>query len=128
VALFLCESSGARVFLANQGITQQGTEYQASLSTWDVVPMGEVGDVYFRSIDVSVLVTNGYYIGITPIIDGVAQTEQLFNGSGSGERQLQAFISSRGTRIAATIRTISRAGSVEIHNVSCSFVPIRRVP
>lgn len=128
MASFLCESAGARVFLANQGITQQGTEYQASVTTWDVVPMGEVGDVYFRAIDLSILVTNGYYIGITPIVDGVAQTEQLFNGAGSGERQLQAFISKRGTRIAATIRTLSRSGDIEIHNIACSFVPIRRVP
>lgn len=128
MSLYLCESSGARIFLANQGISQQGTNYQASLTTWDVAPMGEVGDVYFRSIDVSGIMTNGLSLGITPIVDGVAQTEQTFSLTGSGEWQCQAFISVRGTRISAIVRTLSRAGDVEIHQVACAFVPLRRVP
>jgi hypothetical protein len=90
--------------------------------------MGEVGDVYFRSIDVSGIMSNGLSIGITPIIDGVAQTEQTFSLAGSGEFQCQAFIATRGTRIAATVRTISRSGDVELHQIACGFVPIRRTP
>lgn len=90
--------------------------------------MGEVGDVYFRSIDVSGIMTNGLSLGITPIIDGVAQTEQTFSLTGSGEWQCQAFISVRGTRISAIVRTLSRLGDVEIHQVACAFVPLRRVP
>lgn len=128
MALYYCESAGARIFLVNTGITQQGTDYQASITTWDVAPMGEVGDTYFRSIDVSGKTTNGYAIGVTPIVDGVSLSEQTFSGSGAGEFQAQAFIATRGTRIAATVRTISRAGDLELHNIGTAFVPIRRVP
>jgi len=128
VSLYLCEASGARVFLTNSGLTQQGDDFQADLTTWDVIPMGEVGDASFRTIDVSLKVDNGYSIGVTPIVDGVSLSEQTFSGSGTGEVQCQAFIATRGARIAARVRTLSRAGAVEVHNVACSFVPIRRVP
>lgn len=128
VTLYLCEASGARIIATNTGLTQTGTEYQADLTTWDLAPMGEVGDVLYRSIDVSGSMTNGYSIAITPIIDGVNQTEQTFSGAGSGEWTAQCFVAKRGTRIAARIRTLTRAGDIELHNVSCAFVPIRRVP
>jgi hypothetical protein len=90
--------------------------------------MGEVGDVYFRSIDVSGIMSNGLSLAIQPIIDGVLQTEQLFSLAGSGEWQCQAFLAIRGTRIAATVRTLSRAGDVELHQIACGYVPIRRTP
>ena len=128
MSFYLCEASGARVFLTNTGLSQQGTEYQASITTWDIVPSGEVGDNAFRTIDVSGYCSNGYAIGITPIVDGVSQSEQTFSGSGTGEFTCQAFLAKRGTRIAATVRTISRAGSIELHNVSADFVPLRNVP
>lgn len=116
------------MFLTNTGLSQVGDDYSADLTTWDVIPMGEVGDSSFRTVDVSLKVDNGYAVGITPIVDGVSLAEQTFSGSGTGEVTCQAFIATRGARIAARVRTLSRAGAVEVHNVTCSFVPIRRVP
>lgn len=116
------------MFLTDTGLSQQGTEYQASVTTWDLVPSGEAGDNAFRAIDVSGTMTNGYAIGVTPIVDGVSLQEQTFSGSGTGEFTCQAFIAARGSRIAATVRTISRAGSIELHNISADFVPLRNVP
>lgn len=126
--LYLGEANGGRILRVGQGITQVGTAYQLDVTTWERIPVGDVGDVAFRSIDVAIKVTNGYAIGITPIIDGVSRQEQTFSGAGTGEVQLQAFIAERGTRIAARVRTLSRAGEVELHEISFSSVPLRRSP
>lgn len=128
VTLFLCEASGARIIATNTGLTQTGTDFQGDVTTWDLAPMGEVGDVLWRSIDVSGSMSNGMSLGVTPIIDGMSQTEQTFSQSGSGEWTAQAFVAKRGTRIAARVRTITRSGDIELHNVTCAFVPIRKVP
>lgn len=126
--LYLCEAVGARILRVGQGITQVGGSYEFDVTTWDIIPAGEVGDVSFRTIDVAIKVTNGYSIGITPIIDGVNRVEQLFSGAGTGVFQLQAFVADRGARIAARVRTLSRAGDVELHAINTSFVVIRRAP
>jgi hypothetical protein len=126
--LILCESSGGRLIQWGTGVTQVGTEYQVDLLTWDDIPLGEVGDNLFRSIDVSVKHTGAFVLGITPIIDGVEGTEQQFSGSGSAITTCQAFIADRGARISARIRTISRSGDIEIENISTSSVPIRATP
>ena len=128
MSLYFCEASGARVFVYGSGITQVGTNYQAEITTWDVAPSGDVGDNAFRTIDVAGYCTNGYSIGITPIVDGVEGTEQTFSGSGTGPFVCQAYIADRGTRIAASVRTISRAGDVEIRDVSSSLFPLRVTP
>lgn len=132
--LYTGEASGARVFRYGTGITNatqtagSGSDYQLDVTTWDIVPAGDVGDVVFRSIDASFTCTNGYNVGITPIVDGVAQPEQTFNGAGSGEQQCQAFFAVRGTRIAARFRTVSRLGDLELHTVSTSHWVIRANP
>ncbi len=125
---YLCEAEGARILKAGVGISQVGTEYQVQLETWDDVPAGPVGDVLFRSIDVVGKMTNGYSIGITPYIDGVAQVEQLFSGFGTGEFQAQAFFAVRGTRCAAKVRTLTRAGELEFHDISNAHVIVRSTP
>lgn len=128
MSLYLCEAAGARLFLYGTGITQVGTNYQGSIETWDLSPTGAVGDCSFRTIDVAGFCANGYNIGITPVVDGVALSEQLFSGAGTGPFTAQAFLAKRGTRIEARIRTISRAGDVEIRDVSTAYVPLRVVP
>jgi hypothetical protein len=126
--LVFCEAAGGRILQWGSGISQVGTEYQLDCITWEDIPLGEVGDCLFRSIDVSFKHTGSFVVGITPIIDGVDQTEQQFSGSGSGITACQAFIATRGTRIAARVRTISRSGTIELENISHAFVPIRVNP
>lgn len=125
---YLCEAAGARILRVGQGITQVGGTYELDVTTWDQVPAGEVGDVAFRAIDVAIAATNGYNIGITPILDGVAQPEQRFSGAGTGEFQCQAFVAGRGTRVAARVRTLGRSGDVELHSIGASGVVLRKAP
>lgn len=126
--LYLAEASGARLFVYGTGITQVGDDYQAELTTWDLTPAGDVGDCSFRTIDLAGFCSNGYSVGITPIVDGVELEEQLFSGAGSAPFTAQAFIAVRGTRIAARVRTLSRSGTIEIRNVTTSYVPVRVSP
>jgi hypothetical protein len=126
--LYLCESNGARILAFGSGISQVGTDYQVDFRTWEAIPSGEMGDNLFRSIDVALNVGGSWSLGITPIVDGVEGTEQLFSGTGAGEVQCEAIIVTRGARIAARVRSISRAGAFEIENVSYDFVSIRAFP
>lgn len=132
--LYSGEASGARVFRHGTGLTGIGqtlgstSDYQLDLTTWDAVPATEVGDNVFRSVDVTFTCTNGYHVGITPIVDGVAQPEQAFNGAGTGEVQAQAFFYERGARIAARFRTLQRTGDLELHTIAASYVTIRATP
>lgn len=132
--LYSGEASGARVFREGSGITNVGqsvgasSDYQFDVETWDLAPAGIVGDVVFRSIDAAFTCTNGYAVGITPIVDGVALPEQTFNGAGSGEQECQAFFATRGTRIAARFRTLARQGDLELHDLTCSHWVLRMTP
>ena len=127
--LYLGEYSGARILAYGTGISQVGDDYQLDVTTWDVAPAGDVGDCVFRSGDVSFAYTNGYSLGVTPIVDGVSQSEQTFTGSGSGTNgQAQAQFAARGTRIAARVRTLSRTGDIELRDVLVSFAVIRQTP
>jgi hypothetical protein len=126
--LVLCEAAGGRVLQWGTGPTQVGTEYQLDVITWEDLPLGEVGDVLFRSIDVSFKHTGAFLVGITPIIDGIDQSEQQFSGSGAGITTCQAFVAVRGSRVAARVRTISRSGDIELENISTASVGIRTNP
>lgn len=126
--LYLCESAGARIFAVGDTITQVTGSYQLDVTTWDLIPAGEVGDCLFRTIDVSLYVVGGYSIGITPIVDGVEQSEQTFGGSDTGFVQCQAYLATRGARIAARVRTLSRVGDVELHTIKASGVALRVSP
>lgn len=125
---YLGEHTGARVLAYGDASTQVGDDFQASVTTWDLIPMGEVGDVLFRSIDVTFIAVSGYAIGVTPIVDGIALAEQTFSGADVGQVQAQAFVATRGVRCAATVRTLSRSGDLYDLTIRCSFVPIRQTP
>lgn len=126
--MYLCESSGARVLAYGSGVSQLGTEYQMDLETWDEIPAGEAGDCYFRGVNVTIEHDNGFSVGITPVVDGVEQSEQTFTGSGTGITVLQAHIAVRGARVAVHVRTISRAGSLDVQNVEVAYLPLRAHP
>jgi hypothetical protein len=126
--LYLCERAGARILAFGTGITQVGTNYQLDVYTWDALPVGEVGDALFRSIDVSLNAAAAFILGVTPIVDGEALPEQTFSRAGVGNTVCQAFIAVRGARLAARIRTLSRSGALELSNIAYSVVPIRTIP
>lgn len=122
------EAGGARVLAYGDATSQVGTDFQASLETWDQTPAGESGSVLFRSIEVTFAATAGYSLGITPIVDGVSLPEQTFNAPGTGEFEAQAFFATRGRRCAVSLRTISRTGDLDLHNIQLSHYPIRSTP
>lgn len=135
---YLGEAFGARILrVGDDGTgplaqvddtTNDGRGFQLDVTTWDLCPAGEVGDVLFRSIDVAFACTNGYALGVTPIVDGTPLPEQTFSGAGTGERTAQAYLAVRGTRIAARVRTLRRLGDFELHNVGTSHVILRTTP
>lgn len=127
--LYLCESAGARILAYGSGISQIGTEYQFDLVTWEDIPSGESGDNLFRSIDAALKPVGNYSIGITPTIDGVDLSEQAFSGVGNGTPVVcQAFVSQRGARISARLRSFSRGGDIELEQLSAMVLPIRNFP
>lgn len=129
MSLYLTEATGARIFLYGIGIQQVGDDYQASFTTWEASPAGEVGDCLFRSLGLSFRYTNGYALGVTPIVDGFPLPETQFNGVGSSTNgQAQVFFAQRGTRIAASVRTLSRQGDLHISNVQATLVIVRSWP
>lgn len=129
MALYLGEATGPRVFLYGTGLSQLDDNYQPSFETWDMTPAQEVGDVVFRSLSLSFSYTNGYQIGVTPIIDGVAQSESQFNGAGNSIKGMaQIFLGVRGTRISAQVRVISQLGQYSFYNVQYTATPIRVWP
>lgn len=125
---FLGELDGARILRAGVGITQVGDSYALDVETWDITPGGQVGECSFRSVDVSLKVTNGYDIGITPKVDETTLPEQFFSGAGTGVVQCQAEIAERGARLSARVRSVSLAGDVELIDIAASFVVMRRAP
>ena len=85
--LYLGEDVGARILKNGVGIAQVGDAYQLDVTTWDVVPGGEMGDVSFRSIDVSLaLITHSPELTVGGSIDIVVAVRRialdLFPGSG----------------------------------------------
>lgn len=126
---YLGEYAGARVLVYGSGISQVDTDYQLDLRTWELTPAGPVGDVLFCTVNVAFRYSNGYSLGITPIVDGVSLTEQTFSGSGArDDGQAQATFRTRGTRIAARVRTLARSGDLTIDDVQIAGVVIRTTP
>lgn len=125
---YLCEAAGNRIFKWGVGLTRVGGTYNAELDTWDLTPMGQSGVCAFRAVQVAGRMTNGLVLGVTPVVDGVAQVEQLFGFAGAGEWSVTAFLNLRGARLAARIRTVGLTGDVEFHDVAGAFVPLRSVP
>lgn len=126
--VYLGSSDSGEILEVGTGLTQAGDDYQLDVTTWDLIPAGEVGDVLFRTIDVAFVAEAGYALGITPIVDGVELAEQTFSGSDTGECQAQAFLATRGTRCAARVRTLSLSGAITLHTIKCSHVTLRATP
>jgi len=125
---YLCEANGARIIRCLTGLVQIDDDFQVDFTTWDKAPAGEMGEVMFRVIDIAGKMTNGVHLGVTPMVDGTSLGEQQFHLLGTGEWQIRAYFGQRGTRVASRIRTLSRTGDVEFHNVRAVYTPLRSVP
>lgn len=131
--LYLGESAGGRIIrVGGAALTQIATSGTESVlldvQTWDMVPMGSAGDVVFRQIIVTVRYTNGFSIKVTPYVDGVALNAQNFSQSGSGTFPCQAYVASRGARLAVRVQALTRTGELELLDITAAFQPIRQVP
>ena len=135
MALFLGMFGGSQILRYGVGLTQietpfgSGVPYSASLGTWDFLPAQEVGDVVYRSLSLSFGYTNGYSLGITPVVDGVSLVESQFNGVGTSiAGQCQIFLGVRGTRLSAQIRVITQMGQISFFNLQVTSAAIRQWP
>lgn len=131
--LYLGEAAGNRVLRygtsAPTRVTSAGTQVvNVDVETWDVVPLGPVGDALFRIVGGTVRYSNGYDVQITPYVDGVALAAQRFTGYGSGEAQIEAFIAKRGARLRCRIQSLARLGDLELDQFVVTYVPIRTAP
>ena len=130
MALYLGEANGARVLSVGRGvISQVGDDYQVTLETWPMSPAGPTGDVAFRLMSVRFECVGDYSVGLVPIIDGVAQSEQTFSGSSTGSPIIcQAHVAQRGTSGALRFRTITRTGALHVLDMNVSYVVLRESP
>lgn len=135
--LCIGQAAGGQVLAVGQGPTDwSGTAavpVLASCTTHDMFPGGTGGSCVFRGVVVVVRHDAGYALTVTPVVDGVAQPAQAFNGgapaAGSdGLVTLRAPLSVRGTRLAAVVQETQAFGNFELANVAAQFVVIRTAP
>lgn len=134
--VYLAESNGAR--LVRYGtttaaqVTSGGTttvEFQAY--TWDLMPAGEVGDVIFRQVDLTMKTAASLTVAVTPVLDGVAQATQTVSTPAAGVVAFQVPIPqsfARATRLALQIATVGRTADVELHQAEVELTIIRQAP
>jgi hypothetical protein len=101
-----------------------------SFTTWDVTPAGESGVIVARAIDWTFNAQAGYNASITPIIDGVAQTPQYFNGSRIGEVKLEMPFTTppRCARVAVQVQLLALTGNIQHRNIALVYVPLKQFP
>ena len=136
MALFLGESSGARVIAIGTGVTDATasgtTPVLLDCLTHDLYPAGAAGSSAFRGIDVRVRHDAGASLGITPIVDGQELAEQTFTfdapTGGDGVDTAEARFAVRGTRVAARVRQTAATGAIELIDVAAWLVPLREAP
>jgi hypothetical protein len=128
IPLYFCEATGPRIFQYGFGLTQVGLPYQPFLWTWDLTPAEETGVCIFRAITFQMYVTNGYQIGITPIVDDQALPQQTFEKLGSGDVAINVPFSARGKRISMQMLCLSVPGDLQVRNAKAVYVPLRTWP
>lgn len=132
--LLVGELAGNRVIRIGAGVsdtTPGGTQPVLALAeTHDMYPLDGGGTAVFQQLDVTIKHSAGFKIGVTPIVDGRALSEQVFQGSApglnsDGQLTVEAPFRARGARISAIVRSLQAFGSLELGNVQVEFVPVR---
>lgn len=133
------QADGPRILRYGEGhklVQSDGSSvaYKSRIEVWDTGPAGPVGDVVFRSVDVKIRHSLGYFVTITPIVDGVAENAESFSaGPPAGGLleeyvELQVPIAKRGVEVSAVIELDSQFSVQDVVQVLASGVPLRLVP
>jgi len=137
VPLFIGEAAGARVIQTAAGVvdvTASGIQdVLMDVTTHPIFAAGGAGLALYRIVDVEIRHDAGYFIGITPIVDGVALAEQTFSqvpppAGTFGVSKSKAFFTAKGTAIAARVRMTQATGTVELADIGVSFAVLRQSP
>jgi hypothetical protein len=132
--LIIGELSGARaiqVGIGQSDVTTGGTTAVLfDATTQDLFPLDGGGHVMFAGLKVTIRHTNGFSIGVTPVVDGVSDTEQTFVVSAAtvgadGIFTVYAPFRLRGERCACRVRQLAATDVVELVDIALEFVPIR---
>lgn len=132
--LFVGELSGARVIQVGVGVSDATSDSTTAVLfdalTQDIFPGDGGASVLFEGVFVTLRHTNGYSIGVTPIIDGVDDAEQTFSAfsapaGADGVQTVKAFFRVRGERCACRVRQIAATDVVELVDIALLYVPIR---
>lgn len=132
--LFVGELVGGRVVQVGVGVTDCTTDSTQDVLftalTQDVFPGDGGASVLFTGLFVTVRHTNGFSLGVTPIVDGKSDAEQTFMFTGApagvdGIETVKAFFRLRGERCACKVRQIAATDVVELVDIALTFVPIR---
>ena len=135
--MFIGESAGARVIQIGLGVADvtasETTPVLMDITTHDIYPAGPGASVVFAGLVVTLRHTNGYHLGVTPIVNGVSLTEQTFTAdppvAGSdGVAVVRAAFRQRGIRIAARVRQTAADGDLELVDVAQQAYVIRQAP
>ena len=135
--LFVGEAQGARVIqigLGTLNVTASETQpVLFDLTTHDAYDGGPGASVEYRGIVVTLRHDAGFHVGVTPIVDGAALTEQFFQATTpalnwDGVVPVRAPFSQRGVRVAARVRQTQADGVIEVVDVARQFYVIRQAP
>lgn len=126
--LFFGQAGGPQIFSYQHGTTNLGNAYQPILRTWDVLPAGETGTVYFRGILCSLITVNGATLTVTPYLDDVPLQPQVFQQIGSGDYAVVAQLANRGRRLSCLLTITNFGGGVDVCNLRAAFEPVRSFP
>lgn len=125
------ESGRGRIIRCGIGYDQVGDPYEIELRTWDLRPVGDVGECVFRTVLAVIRHTAGYSLQITPVLDGVPLTPQRFTGGPPDAAKLEdvvsleALVFTTGNAISAIIESVDLPGELELIDLAATYFPIR---
>jgi hypothetical protein len=132
--LFCGELSGSRVIQIGVGTSDctasDMTPVLFDATTQDLFPADGGASVMFTQLNVTIRHSNGFTLGVTPLVDGRADPEQTFMFSGApagvdGIETVKAPFRLRGERVACRVRQLAATDVVELVDIAVTFVPIR---
>ena len=128
------EAAGPRIIRSGVGFAQVGDPYRLDVRTWDAEPAGPVGDVVFRSIEITLRHRLGFEITVTPYLNGLALAAKVFSAPPPTglEDQLvtvPVYVGRRGTALAVRVQShLPPLGELELVNAGHTHAIVRTTP